>query len=94
MQHAPRHFLRSGVDRREAEHVGVQNRLGAEPGAEAVADDSADAGRRAAVRLQRRRVIVRLDLEADAVLLIELDHAGVVVEHRQAPRQVQLLGSA
>ena len=65
VQHAGRHLVRGQVGRAEAEDVGVGDRLGAQAGADRVADDAADAGGRAAVRLDGRRVVVRLDLEAD-----------------------------
>ena len=65
--------------------------LRGEAGAEDVADDAADAGSRAAVRLDRARVVVRLHLEADVVFLVEADDAGVVLENRDAPLLVELL---
>ena len=50
------------------------------PGAhgEDVADDAADAGRRALVRLDVGRVVVRLDLEGDRPAVADVDDAGVL----------------
>ena len=45
---------------------------------EDVAHDAADAGRRALVRLDRRGVVVRLDLEHGAVAAADIDRAGVL----------------
>ena len=47
-------------------------------------DDTAGTGASAAVGFNGRRVVVGLDLEGDPVLLVQADHAGVVVEYRQA----------
>ena len=55
------------------------------PGAhrEDVAHDAADAGRRALVRLDERRVVVALDLEGDRVALADVHHARVRADARQ-----------
>ena len=68
VQHARRQRLRRRVRRREAEHIGVADRLRSQAGAERIADDAAQAGVGAAVRLDRRRVIVRFHLEADVIV--------------------------
>ena len=55
-----------------------------------VAQDAADAGRRALERLDRRRVVVRLDLERDREALAEVEDAGVLagpLEHALAGRR-------
>ena len=85
MQHARRQRLRRRVRRREAEHVGVADRLRSQAGAERIADDAAQARVRAAVGLDGRRVIVRLDLEADVITVVEAHDAGVVGEDADAP---------
>ena len=46
----------------------------------------------AAVGVDGRGVVVRLDLEADVVLVVEPDHAGVVGEDAHQPVEVQGLG--
>src|SRR5205823_7791340 len=43
-----------------------------------VAEDSADAGRRALEGLDRRGVVVALDLERDRLAVAEVDHARVL----------------
>ena len=48
---------------------------------------------RAAVRLDGRRVIVRLHLEADVILVVELHDAGVVREDADAPIVVAEFGA-
>jgi hypothetical protein len=50
-----------------------------------VAEDPADAGRRALEGLDRRRVVVRLDLERDCIAAAEVDHAGVLTGALQNP---------
>ncbi len=63
---------------RVAEPEGVED--GDRPGAhrEDVAEDAADAGRRALVRLDGARVVVRLDLERDRQPVADRDDAGVL----------------
>ena len=65
MQHARRQRLRRRVRRSEAKDVGVADRLGAEAGAQRIADHAAQAGVGAAVGFDGRRMIVRFHLEAD-----------------------------
>jgi hypothetical protein len=78
-------LLARQVERPDEERVGVRDRLRAEADAEDVADHAADARARAAVGIDRARVVVRLDLEAHVRALVELDDAGVVVEDADAP---------
>ncbi len=85
VQRAGRQFGVRSFRRREAEDVGVADGAGAQPGSQRIADHTADARVRTAVRFQGRRVIVRLDLEADALLFVERHNAGVVLEHADAP---------
>ena len=85
MQHARRQLFRRRVGRGEAEHIGVGDRLGAQSDAEHVADDAAQPGVRSAVRLDRAGPIVRLDFEANVVLVIEAHDAGVVRKDADAP---------
>ena len=70
-----------GVERAEAQRVHHRDRPGAH--GEDVADDAADAGRRALVGLDVRRVVVRLDLERDGVALADVDDAGVLADAGQ-----------
>ena len=85
MQHARRQRFRRRVGRGEAEDVGVADRLGAQAGAERIADDAAEAGVGAAVGLDGRGMVVRFDLEADVKLVVETHDAGVVLEDADAP---------
>ena len=60
---------------------------------EDVAQDAADAGRRALVRLDERRVVVALDLEDRGEPVADVDRAGVLaraLQHARARRR-QLL---
>ena len=85
MQDAGRQGLRRRVGRGETKDVGVADRLGAQAGAQRIADDAAQAGVGAAVGFDRRRMVVRLDLEADVIAVVEFDDAGVVLEDADAP---------
>ena len=64
------------VERTEAQRVHHRDRARAHR--QDVADDAADAGRGALVRLDVGRVVVRLDLEGDGPALADVDHAGVL----------------
>ena len=64
------------VERAEPQRVEQRDRPRAHR--EDVADDPADAGRRALVRLDRARVGVGLDLEDDGEPVADVDHAGVL----------------
>ena len=76
---AGQHALGVGVvGRAEAQRVHDGDRAGAHR--EDVADDAADAGGRALVGLDVRRVVVRLDLEGDRVALADVDDAGVLAD--------------
>ena len=58
-----------------------------------VAQDAADARRRALERLDGRRMVVRLDLERDRLALAEVDHARVLarpLKHALARRRQPL----
>ena len=68
---------RSGIRRvAEAERIEDGDRPGAHR--EDVAQDAADAGRRALVRLHRGRMVVRFDLERDRPAVADPHHAGVL----------------
>ena len=68
---------RPGVGRvAEPERVEDRDRPGAHR--EDVAQDAADAGRGALVRLDRARVVVRFDLERDRQAVADRDDAGVL----------------
>ena len=64
-----------GVERAEAQRVEQRNRPRAHR--EDVADDAADAGRRALIRLDERRMVVRFDLEDGGQAVADVDGAGV-----------------
>ena len=80
------------VGRRHAEDVGVADGLGPQAGPQGIADHAADARVRAAVRVDRGGVVVRLHLEADIEFVVEADHAGVVGEDADQPVEIQGLG--
>ena len=81
------------VGRAEAQPVEQRDRPRAHR--DDVAEDPADAGRGALERLDRGRMVVRLDLERDRDPVAEVDHAGVLagpLQHalalrRQPPQQ-------
>jgi hypothetical protein len=73
------------IGRRKAEYVGVANRLGPKAGSQRIANDSAQARVRAAIRFQGRGMIVRLDLEANVKVVVELDDAGIILENGDTP---------
>ncbi len=64
------------VERSETQRVQQRDRTRAHR--EDVADDAADAGGRALVRLDERRVVVRLDLEHRAQPVADVDGAGIL----------------
>ena len=66
------------VERAEPQRVHHRDRPGAHR--HDVPDDAADAGRRALVRLDVRRVVVALDLERDRPAVADVDHAGVLAD--------------
>ena len=67
----------------EAQRVEDRDRPGAHR--EDVAQDPADAGRGALVRLDRRGVVVRFDLERDAQAVADVDDAGVLARAGDDP---------
>ena len=73
-----------GVRRTESELV--HHRDGPGPHRHDVADDAADAGRRALVRLDVGRVVVRLDLERHRPAVADVDHTGVLADARKHRR--------
>ena len=83
--HPGREIGRRRVRGCNAEDVEVGNRLRPEAGAEDIADHPAEASGSTAVWLDRRGMIVSLDLDADVVIAVEADDAGVVAEHAHAP---------
>ncbi len=76
---------RPGVEMSDAEDIAGRDRARRQAGADDVPDAATDAGCGTAVRLQGGRMVVRLDLEADRVLLVEGDDARIVHEHGQTP---------
>ena len=67
-----------GVERAEAQRVHDRDRASAH--GQDVAHDAADSGRGTLVRLDVRRVVVRLDLEGHRVALADVDDAGVLAD--------------
>jgi hypothetical protein len=73
-----------------AEEEAVEQRDRARSHGDDVAQDPADARRRALERLDRRRMVVRLDLERDGEPAADVDHARVLagpLQHRVAARR-------
>ena len=68
--------------------------LGAEAGADDIADAAADAGGRAAVGFDGGGAVVGFDLHADGVFVVEGDDAGVVFEDGEGPGFVEVHGGA
>ena len=92
MEHAGRELIGGQVRRGDAEDVGVADRLGPQARAQGVADHAAEPGVGPAVGIDRRGVVVGLDLEADVVLVVEPDDAGVVGEDADQPVELEGLG--
>ena len=67
----------------DAEPQRVQQRDRPRAHREDVADDAADAGRRALIRLDERRMVVRLDLEDRGEAVADVDRAGVLARTLQ-----------
>ena len=87
--------LERPVRRAEAQSVEQRDRPRAH--GDDVAQDPADAGRRALERLDRGGVVVALDLERDGEPLAEVDHAGVLaraLEHALARRRADVSAAA
>ena len=75
------------VERAEPQRVAERDRARAHR--EDVAQDPADAGGRALVRLDGRGVVVALDLEGDREAVADVDHAGVLTRALQHARAVR-----
>ena len=84
MQYAFRQFVVGKVGRRKAEYVRVENGLSAQARPERIANDPADTRIRAAVRVQRGRMVMRLHLEDEMKIVVELDDPRIVDEHGYA----------
>src|SRR5438552_2094462 len=63
---------------RAAEAQGIEQRDRPRSHREHVAQDAADAGRGALIRLDKGRVVVALDLEHDGVAVADIDDSGVL----------------
>ena len=72
------------VERSEPQRIQQRDRPRAHR--EDVADDAADAGGRPLVRLDERRVVVRLDLEHRRETVADVDRAGVLARSLQDTR--------
>ena len=93
MKHAGGHVLWRQIGRRHAEDVGVADRLGPQAGPERVADHAAQSRVGAAVGIDGRGMVVRLDLETDVVLVVEPDDAGIIAEDAHQPVAAAVRGS-
>ena len=74
------------VERAEAQRIHQRDRPGAHR--EDVADDAADAGRRAFVGLDRRRVVVTLDAHRDREPVADVDDARALARADEHPRRL------
>ncbi len=90
MEHAVGHLIDRVVLGAEAEHVGGGD--GPCRDADDVAHHAADAGVGPAKGLQRRRVVVGLDLEGQVQRVVKGDDAGVVHKGRVQPVRVDRFG--
>ena len=79
------------VERAEAQRVHQRDRPGAH--GEDVAEDAADAGGRALVGLDGRRVVVALDADGGGDAVADVDHAGVLARARRAPTAPRSAGA-
>src|SRR5579883_2721069 len=85
-------FVHRGIGRTEAEHIGTGNRLSRD--AEHITNHAAHARIRAAKRLYRRRMVMRLNLESKVVRSGKANDACVIAKSRNQPGRPDLLGSA
>ena len=72
----------------------LQIGLAAQPGPQRVADHAAQAGIGAAVGVDRRGVVVRLDLEADVEFFVEPHDAGIIGKDAHQPVAAQVVRRA
>ena len=93
MQNALRNILKLRIGRRKTEHIGIRDGFGTEPRSHRVTDNPADTGRRTAVRVQRRRMIMRFDLKANRGIVGIFDDPRIVDKNRNAPVLVKILRS-
>ena len=82
------------VGHAEAEDVGIGDRFRRQARAHGIADTAANSGASAAVRLNRAGMVVRFNFERQRPLVVERDHAGVVLEDRQAAAVADQFGRA
>ena len=82
----PSRQLAAEEGRAEAVAPDVDEELRAAAGPEGVAVHADDAGHRTAIGVERGRAVVGFDLIGEAPLVIEGDHARVVVEDGEEPR--------
>ena len=95
VQDAARQRVAGSVGRGDAEDVGVADRLGARgrcPSGSRITPPRPGVG--PPVGVDRRRVVVGLDLETDVKIVVEPDHARVVGEDADEPVAAHLLGRA
>ena len=76
----------------EAQRVQVGDRPRAH--GEDVAQDAADAGRRALIGLDVGRVVVALHLEDRRVAVADVDHAGILARARRSPTALRSAASS
>ncbi|GBD36101.1 hypothetical protein HRbin36_01221 [bacterium HR36] len=73
------------IRRGEAEHIRIRNRFAAQPGAQHVPNHAPQPGIRSTIRFDRRRVVMRLHLEAYVIALVETHNPRIITEDTHAP---------
>ena len=74
-----------GIKWSDAEYIGCSNRPRGEPSANDVTNASANSSCSATIWLERRWVVVCLDLETHRMIIVEGHNAGVINKDRKAP---------
>ena len=85
VQDAGRQLIVRDIWRSEAKDIGIADGPSPHSGPHRVANDAPQSRVGPAVGLERRGVVVRLDLDADVLLVVEFDDPRVVLKHAHAP---------
>ena len=81
MQYTLGYFIQLLVRQTKTEYVRVGDRLCTHARPHRVANHTADTSGRSAVRVERRWMIMRFDLKANRVFIIELNNACIIFEN-------------
>ena len=90
----PRRSTGCGRRRAGPNRSGSMRAIGPGAHGEDVAQDAADAGGRALVGLDGRRVVVALDADGGGDAVADVDHAGVLARARRAPTAPRWAGAS